>query len=284
MRILPFLLFITSFYFSSLALSGTVAKSTNRKVIVDFDGETIPEPNSRIYILDQETHKEVGLVEIQKVKGTRALGKILKGRANPGDTTDIAQSRKHREEEREPADESQVTHTISRPKNRTSYVTYGVGADFIYTSMYLKNSDGDGSVTGNGLGVRAAIEYPMSYNWVLSGSLGLHPLNVTSTTSGYDFTVATNYLGTEAIARYALDKRNEGLWLGGGLGYYFPMSSNLSTKPKSELTFIGSVGFNLRLSRDYLMVKSDFIMFQNSTIGDSSTQTFQVTFGGVYFF
>lgn len=294
MKTLPFFLFNISLVGSiSLSISswaGTVTKNTDdKKIILDFEGETVPSANDQIYVLDQNTHKEIGLVKIVKVKGARALGKLLKGKAKPGDTTDLALSKKsENEEDREPADDSTMNHATGknkRGKHSASRISYGVGGDFVYTSMYIKNDIGEGAVSGNGFGIKGAMDIPITPDWLVFSSLGIHPLNVTSTTSGYTMNLSINYLAIEGIFRYVLEKRQEGLWLGGGLGYYIPMSSNVEgTKPKSQMTLLGSVGYNMRMSRDYFTLKGDFVVFQSENSGGSTTQTFQVVLGGVYFF
>ncbi len=293
MKTLPFFLFsislVSGITLSRFSFAGTVTKNTdNQKIILDFDGETAPVPEDQIYVLDQNSHKEIGLVKIVKVKGSRALGKLLKGNAKPGDTTDIARTKRKNKEEREPAEESNLVGSSNRDgneKNHISRISYGVGADFVYTSMYMKNDVGEGAITGNGFGIRGALDYPINRDWLILGSLGLHPLNASSTTSGYPMNLSINYLALEGVLRYVLDKRNEGLWIGGGLGYYLPMSSNLEgSKPKSQLTLLGSAGYNMRLSRDYFTLKSDFVMFQSEKESGSTTQTFQLVLGGVYFF
>ncbi len=288
MQTLPFFLFIliASSFVAEICSAGTITKNSDKKVILDFEGETVPAPKDRVYVLDQTTHKEIGLVEIIKVKENRALGELVKGNAKPGDTTDTAPVAQKSDEERKPAEvnKKKLMGSTRNEKPHTSRRSYGVGLDFVYTSMYLKNTTGEGSITGNGFGIRGAVDIPLNSNWLILSSVGLHPLNVTSTTSGFTYTLSTNYLAFESIYRYVLDKRHEGLWLGGGLGLYFLMSSNAIPKPSTEVTFLGSGGYNMRLSRDYLTLKMDVVLFRNKTIGSSTTQTFQLVFGGIYFF
>lgn len=288
MQTLPFFLFIfiTSSFIADVCYAGTITKNSDKKIILDFEGETVPAPKDRVYVLDQTTHKEIGLVEIIKVKESRALGELVKGSAKPGDTTDTATTDHKRDEERTPAEvNKKKLMGISRnEKTHSSRLSYGGGLDFVYTSMYLKNTTGEGSITGNGFGVRGAIDIPLNSNWLILSSVGLHPLNVTSTTSGFNYSLSSNYLAFEGVFRYVLDKRHEGLWMGGGLGFYVPMSTNSTIKATNDLTLLGSGGYNMRLSRDYLTLKMDVVLFQNKTIGSSTTQTFQLVFGGIYFF
>jgi hypothetical protein len=272
-----------------MSQAGTVTKNSDRKVILDFEGEDVPAPNDRVFVLDQSTHKEIGLVEIIKTKGSRALGKLLKGAAKPGDTTDLAKKAK-KQEDRVPADED--TNVVSEPRTEerrtTSRMSFGAGADFVYTSIFLKNDVGEGGATGNGFALRGYIDASLGSDWAILGSLGLHPVNAqTSTQSGavsFEYKNNTNYLAMEGVARYLLDKRQQGLWIGGGLGYFIPMSSNIDPKPSSELALVGSAGFNVKVSRRYFSLKGDFVMFTPKSESGTSAQGMQFILGGAYFF
>jgi hypothetical protein len=285
---LPFFLllnFLTSvFSVSQITHAGTVTKKSDKGVIIDFADEEVPAPNDRVFILDQNTHKEVGLVKIIKTKNSRALGKLLKGKANPGDKTDLAPADPESDENREPAEETNMVQTTTRnSKNHISRISYGIGADYVYTYVYLKTELGEGSVSGSGFGLRGAIDAPLSADYALFSSVSLHPLTFSDEANGVP-TTTTTYMALDVIGRYIFDKRHEGIWLGGGLGYYLPISSDIKPKPTSEITLIGCAGFNLRLSRDYLTLKTDFVMYPNKNSNGQSTQAFQFVLGGVYFF
>lgn len=283
--------------FSSLYVNaGTVTKFTDGKVIIDFNGESIPSPNDKVVILDQSTHNEIGLVQIIKTKDSRALGKILKGSARPGDATDIIAG-KNREEERNPADEGSVDPLISSKQKRKkvrskSALRYGLGAHIVYTTVNIKSTNSSGALDGNGFGFNASIDYSLTPTWMLLGSLGLHPYNMNSGPQSASVSSnTTTYLASEGIVRYAFDKKTDGLWIGGGLGYFMTMSTNASTKT-NEMTFLGSAGYNMKLSSSYLAIKGDFVMFQpktlsvevNNTTVKHSFQAYQFVLGGIYFF
>lgn len=269
----------------SIVVAGTVTKATDKKIILEFNNEPMPPVKSRVMILDQDSHKEIGYVEIIKTKDNRALGLLRKGKAKPGDTADIAISNSLNDH-REPAkDNSNDILLNQKDKKRRvgSRLSYGVGTEFINTQMMIKSSNNSGTLDGNGFGVRAAVEYSFTPEWILFSSLGLHPLNMTSTASEIS-SINTNYLGAEGIVRYAFDKRTEGLWLGGGAGYYLTMSSNLSPKPVNDFVIIASAGYNIRLSRNYFSLKGDFVMFPSKKFNDYTYQAYQFVIGGVYFF
>lgn len=284
---LPFLLSFLSLITlsSSLVVAGTVTKASGKKIILEFNNEPMPPLKSKVTILDQDSHKEIGYVEIVKTKDQRALGILKKGAAKPGDTADIAVSNVL-DDHREPAkvNSNEYLANQKEKKKRTgSRLSYGVGTEFVNTQMMLKSSKNSGTLDGNGFGVRGAVEYAFTREWILLTSVGLHPLNMTSTSTEVS-SISTNYLGTEGIVRYAFDKRTEGIWIGGGAGYYLTMSSNLSPKPASDFVIIASAGYNVRLAHNYFALKGDFVMFPSKSFNGYTYQAYQFVIGGVYFF
>lgn len=267
-----------------MVVAGTVTKASGKKIILEFNNEPMPPLKSKVMILDQDSHKEIGFVEIVKTQDKRALGLLKKGAAKPGDTADIVVSN-GQNDYREPAkDNSNESFANQKNKRRAkSRISYGVGTEFINTQMMLKSSNNSGTLDGNGFGVRGAAEYSFTPEWILLASLGLHPLNMTSTSSEVS-SISTNYLGAEGIVRYAFDKRTEGIWLGGGAGYYLTMSSNLSPKPANDFVIIASTGYNIRLARNYFSLKGDFVMFPSKKFNGYTYQAYQFVIGGVYFF
>jgi len=270
--------------FSSAAIAGKVTKVQDNKVILDFSNETVPQLNSHVIILDQESHQEVGVIQITKTKDNRVLGLIKKGSAKPGDTGDIAPASSHTNP-RVPAKDnsSEIFLGGNKEKRKVSRWSYGFGAELINTQMQIKTSGNSGSLTGNGFGIRGVFEYALTSSWITQASLGLHPLVMNSDDSAIQ-KINTNFLAVEGIVRYAIDKKMEGLWIGGGAGYYLVMSSNIKPKPTSDFGFIGSAGYNMKLGKSYFSLKGDFILLSSRKSGDYTMQPYQFAVGGIYFF
>lgn len=275
---------LTLLVLPSLALAGTVTQNKNDKVIVDFAREDTPAANDRFFILDQETHKEIGIIEILKTKESRALGKLLKGKAKPGDTTDIAKpGRKKTEEDREPA-ESNVVNTRNRraggERSSGKKSNFGVGLNFVFTSVYIKNSVGDGAVTGSGFGVRGFFDMPFSSSsgpgFNLTASAGIHPFNVKSTIAEFSYEVNGTLLALEGVVRYAFERRNQGFWIGGGIDLMTPINSTTTEKPKSQTAPVGSGGINFKTGSGFISIRGDFFLLPSNS--------YQMALGGAYFF
>lgn len=276
---------------SPFVLAGTVTKISEDKVVVDFSGETIPKISDKVVILDQSSHQEVGVISIIKTKDSRALGKLVHGTAKPGDATDLMAKSKH-DDARIPADQgSERNNFESIPSGRKrkrivrKSMYYGVGADFVYTYVTLKTSGNSGSLDGNGFGLSGVIDYSINPNWILQGRVGWHPFNMQSTADSPTVTsIKSTYLALGAIARYSFDNSiNNGIWLGGGLNYLIPMSSNVSPKT-NEITFVASAGYNMKLGLNYFTIKGDYLMFQPKSSSGVSYQSSQFVLGGIYFF
>jgi hypothetical protein len=276
----------------SSAIAGSVEKITGAKVIFNFDGESAPSPGDKYFILDNSSNKEIGLFQVLKIKGNRALGKLLKGRGKAGDSTELAQQRTPPDRRSKNESSAMVRPNPRVEAQGSRQMFYGFGADFIMTSRYLNlASVGAGSFAGNAIGYRFVVDYPIKPPWVLLGSVGIHPFSVSGTATldseAFNYKETASYIAVEALARYLLEGRTEGLWVGGGLGLYLPssFSSTISTeKSKTEVTPIGSAGYNMRLGRKFTTFKVDVVNFPSKSSGmDFSKQTFQLVLGAIYF-
>lgn len=284
-----------AFYSFSPVQAGTVESLKGAKVIFDFNGEAAPNPGDKYFILDSHSNKEIGLVQVLKIKGARALAKLIKGRGRAGDATELAQEKveRHRRKESEESSES----AMIRPQNRNDHQgagikVYGVGIDLTMTSRYLNlPSVGSGSFAGNAIGYRFVVDYPLAPPWVLLGSVGIHPFSVSGTASldstSFAYKESHSYLAIEALGRYLLEGRTTGVWIGGGLGLYLPSSSSStlsSEKAKTEILPIGSVGYNMKYGPKFVTFKADVVNFPSKSSGlDLTKQTFQLVLGAIYF-
>jgi hypothetical protein len=297
-RTLPFFLLSIRFtalslglglIYPSSSLAGKITKNQQGQVVVQFDSdEPLPKTNQRYYVLDQSSHKEIGIITITKTKDARALGQLLKGKAKPGDTTDLAKSsRKGSDDDREPAETNSVRTSRKSPRESGRRSNIGVGLDLVYTSFYLVIPDstalpggGEGAISGTGVGVRGYFDYAFSRSGIRGLSLlasgGIHPVNAKSTEASYPFEVNVNCLRLGAQVRYSLENRRQGLWLAGGLGLLAPTSSTKDL----DSTAIGdlSAGYNIRAGKGFIALKGDLIILPEPS------GSYQMALGGAYFF
>lgn len=249
-------------------------------MLIDFQAEAPPIVKSQYHIINPTTQKEIGLVEITQIQGTRAMSKLLEGTAHPGDRTDIAwvaEETAKNQQERIPAESKTAPAAPKKKKtSKKGKAKFGVGANIVYTSLFVKNDIGSGAINGISGGFRVAYDYPATSWLAITALAGLHPQNAKAALADVTLEKNVNFLALEGLGRFFINKSNKGFWIGGGLGYYLPLSYKGTTKPKSEMDLIGSMGFNIPFGPTYLSLKGDMIILENNS--------FQLVGGGVYYF
>lgn len=85
MKILPFFFILSVLMtFSPRSFAGKITKVRGRQAVVQMDNEERLRLRQRIVMANPNTGDPIGILEITRKKGTRALGKIIKGRARIG--------------------------------------------------------------------------------------------------------------------------------------------------------------------------------------------------------
>ena len=86
MKYFSILISLLLFSFSFSAHAGKVMKVNGSKVYIMFDQEE-PFTTNDYFILNNAEGKKLGLVQIKKFKGRKAIGLLKKGKADKGYTT-----------------------------------------------------------------------------------------------------------------------------------------------------------------------------------------------------
>jgi RNase P/RNase MRP subunit p29 len=266
--------------FSSMGIAGTVTNKTANQVLIDFQGESVPSVKSQYHVLDQSTHKEIGLVEVVQVQGTRVMSRILQGTAKPGDRTDVywkaPSIAKQTQQGRNPAETIPAKKALKKKTSKKGKSKFGVGVNIVYTSFYIKNELGSGSISGISGGFRVAYDIPATKWLAFTTLVGFHPQSAKAALAEVNLEKNASYLALEGLGRIIVDKSNRGFWIGGGVGYYMPIAYKGATKPNSEVDLLGSMGFNIPFGKNYLSLKGDLILLENNS--------YQMVGGGVYYF
>lgn len=219
------------FCFSFSAHAGKVMKVKGEKVYILFDQED-PFAEGDYFLLNNDEGKKLGLVQLKKVKGLKAVGVLKKGKANKGYTTTFkAAGKKAKKESVAVTDDSSSVseeNDSTYPSSRMGVlVGYGMASQDVD-----QGAQGISSQSGSSIAVRGVYDYPLFSSVYIRGMAGGEFLSVsgdgapltapsTRTTIGTDIT----YLALDALFHWSVMKgASSNLYLIGGMGILYPMS------------------------------------------------------------
>jgi hypothetical protein len=250
---------------SVTAHAAVITKVSGEQVLIDLQGDSSYTEGSRYLLMVGDKKKAV--VEISKVKGDRAIGKVLKGTAQvsgtlaalptSGGASSAASSA--------PARSSRSARSSSRRsrRERSGSITYGGVIGYGSTSQTVAVTKGGVSetiaMTGSSISLKGFADLPISENFGVAGSspnLGAVETKIM-------------YLSADVLMRY--------LFLEGkfrpfpllGMGLHYPLSKSsgvLDVQRISATTifFLGG-GFNYTLNETmYLHATLEYGLFPPS--------------------
>lgn len=279
------------FFISSVtSLAASVARNTNGRIILNLSESESPAIEDKYSILDQDSHKEIGLVQIKKVQGQRALAKLVKGEAKPGDQADASHKTKSDlDNERTPAD-AKPKKRSSKNKKKESYFGVGVSAinatTFISVDRFPDGADGgDGSAIGSSMALDLYWDHALSKQWALNVSISTHNYKTSVDDANLQMEIAAEGFLVDLIGRYYFNRQINGLWLGGGLGYFIASKGSYTSNhsvteeditpfvPVSTPLFDGSAGYNMKVGDLAFGLRSTLLLFLSPQKNDYQTLT-----------
>lgn len=290
-RLTACLICLLTLAFTLNAFSGEVRKVKGKAVIIGIDGLSVSE-GDRIFAMDSNG-KKVGLIQITKIKGQRAAGKILKGRASEG--MELAQ--KGGKGSR--GSKSASGESSGGPTSGTLRI--GGLASFAMDTMKIKARNSAGTITedvptsGNGFGANAVGDFYFSPMVSVRALAGIETFKATGKstralcTNSVNCDTSITYFDITGLLRYhVLDESSFPIWLGLGAGFYFPMGSTsnvIEGKSISTASLItGGLGSDIKIGDNmYLPLQFDYSVFFPAS-DDVSTNIISIRAGILFKF
>ncbi len=253
---------VSAFLILFSAAGAHAAKLTKVKgdqVLIDLEGESAQygEGSRHLVMVDG---KRKAVVEISKVKGEKAIGKVLKGTVSEGATLAPLQISSS-----SPSSETATpTHTANADRPRShrkrskrsslfSGLTVGATGTYGIASQNVSTNILSASMTGSSYGLKAFGDYPISGDFGLLGRFGFENFAVagTSQTQG-NVTTSILYADADLLIRYHFLEGNFHPFPLLGLGLHLPLSKSSNVLDINQITpttifFIGG-GVNYVLS------------------------------------
>ncbi|WP_413287888.1 hypothetical protein [Bdellovibrio sp. HCB337] len=264
---------LSIFFVSNFALSATVSAVKNNKIMVSLEGESAS-PGSEFFVLNPQG-KKVAIVKITQVKGDRALAEIVKGSAKQGYTL---QSRGGGSGSMATTGGSDSYYDKKLSDRSHSGNSYGVVGGYLMNNMNINATGLKTNMSGSGFGALGYYDYALSPTLVARAMVGVEQYVVKGSNTSTspvsclaDCNVNLNYLSMYGIGRWNFMQGQYKSWIGGGLGYLYPISksstafSNASSLQANQI-FIFSAGMDIRLSgQTYVPVSIEYGLFPTSS-------------------
>jgi hypothetical protein len=281
-------LFLTLFI-SSTAYAGVIVKVKGKSALIDLKGGAASPGDSFYTVLPNG--KRAGIVRISKVKGEKAIGRVIKGNVAAGMTMEL-------QPPKVTGGGSEATKTKrassdSAPANRSYWGgLFGYGLDSMdvnvndsVTGAFIKKV----SLSGSGFSAKGLFDYEIFSQVWFRFTGGLEMFRVAGPKNCGSLNQQTcdaniNYLSMDFIGRYVFSDGSLRPWLGGGVGLLFPMSKEASALQTQSISTTNVImlsgGLDLFTSPNfYIPMSIEYGLLPKSDEVEASWIAFRVGFG-----
>jgi hypothetical protein len=260
-RIMTLLFLITPM----TSFSQVVKQVKNTKILIEFSGATTANKDDEFFVMN-ENNKRSALVKITQVKGTKALGIIVKGTAAPGNKVIPRKAT---------ATAGLKASESSAPAESPSFIRFdkmklGINLKMMMNAISAKQIDALSNqetvaMKGSNMGLSLNMDMPLAGRLVARGEAGVEMLDVkgTGTFTSCDGKTSTNcnaqitYLTLGAAGRYDLIQSKFNLWVGGGGLIKIPLSKKSTSLDESKIEMANSI--YVATGFDYMINNKSFI-------------------------
>lgn len=278
-------LVLSSLFFCVGAYAADVTKVKGSNALVDLKGEPAA-PGDTYFTLGSDG-KRRGILQITKVKGDKAIGKITKGRV------DIGMTLEKRVSAISPA--SGKSRKSGDTPSGTSYWggMFGLGMDKMNVKVHSSTHEGEtvgtSSMSGIGYGGSGFFDYELFKHIWFRGLGGIEGFNAAGNSiCGAANNSACNasiyYISLDFTARYVFTESTFRPWLGAGVALMFPASKTstaLDSASISNTTVIQVLGgVDYFINKDmFIPVSIEYGLLPASDEVDATWITFRIGLG-----
>jgi hypothetical protein len=231
--------------FASSAFAAEVIKVKGKSALIDLKGD--PAAPGDLFYAVKPDGKRAAIIKISKVKGEKAIGKVLKGKAASGYTLELKPSEVAQKSRPKRSSDDPSSEPTSEPVGgKRSY--WGGYFGFAQDSMDVNVNDfvsgtfrEKASLSGNGFSAKGLFDYELFPQVWFRGTTGLEGFSVSGKTAcGVNNAEACNadiyYLSFDFLGRYVFSEGSARPWIGAGVGLLFPVSKKATALDSSSIS------------------------------------------------
>ncbi len=275
-------------FLSAPAFAATVTKVKGKSALIDLQGEAAS-PGDSFYALGSGG-KRTGLIKVAKVKGEKAIGKIVKGSVGAGMKLELAPSKNASGGGGGGSNKRATTETKSDGRSYWGAM-FGYGRD----SMDVNVNDSvtgafkeKAALSGSGFSAKGLFDYEVFSQVWFRGTAGLEMFKVAGPAkcgnlNGEACTADINYISMDFVARYVFTTTSFRPWLGFGVGLLFPMSKSATALQAQSISTTNVImipaGVDWFISPNlYIPISVEYGMLPKSDEVEASWIAFRVGF------
>ncbi len=293
-----FILFILMTFLSTAVFAGTVVKTSGKKVYILFDpseGGTF-QKNDLFNITNQQG-KKLGVVELTKVQGYKALGVLKKGKAQKGNSTLFRSvGKKSKMKKLDGTDQKTAKEFDSDDKDISSpnsnRLRWGLQLGYGSAEQDVEQDAGISNQTGTSFAAKGIMDYPLLKSLSLHGALGAEIFSVSGTGQNAE-TLQNNvsissditFLSIDTLLKWAvISGRSSKFYLLGGIGILHPLSKSSDSIDSETISSLalGQFGAGVEFPVGGLTIPLDITYYLFPKSDTVSTSIISVKLG-VYF-
>lgn len=230
----------TCLHLPSLAIQ--IEKINGKSVLIDTQGESV-NIGDIFYSLD-DTGKKRGLIKISKIGRGKAIGKLGKGKAEPGWMLELKPPSTKAQTPRKPVQPKASSSALAQSaSSQRSYWGFMLGAIQDNVSVDLVD-DSTGLATGESVGLtgityaaKGFFDYKIFDGIWFRGATGVESLDASGKrTNGESRSATIMYMSFDFWGRYVFSEDSLRPWLGGGFNLMFPLSKSATALEESSIT------------------------------------------------
>lgn len=282
---------ILLFFFSPSVFAGSVIKVSDKKVYIKFTEDDSFTEGDVFYLTNPEG-KKIGLVQLQRVKGMKAIGILKKGKATTGNATlfkgvgkSVAKKGKLNDDESSSSDSDSDSSSSSTKSRWGGLLGYGMA------TQEVKQPTGTSSQSGSSIAIKLLYEMPIYDSISLRALGGFEIFSVSGTGrepgQSVDSTVGTDvtYGTVDALFRWNLSNSpSSSFYLLGGMGLWYPISSSSTSIDPSTITSfaIGEVGVGYEMKMQKFSIPIDLTYYYFPAGEEVETSVISVKAGIIF--
>lgn len=223
-----------------------VTKVKGKGVLIELRGDPAVAGDD-FYLLSPDG-KRKALIKISKVKGEKAIGKLLKGKAAPGYTMEFKAKKGGGKAAAASGGAKMAAPSMDDGSAAGGRAYWGGIFGFSKDSMTVQVTSatnqnlGSAPMSGYGFSAKGLFDYELFSQIWFRGTAGLETFNAEGTkpicgpTNTQACTAKLMYLTFDFIGRYVFGTGSFRPWLGGGLGLLFPASKDATALDPASIS------------------------------------------------
>ncbi|MGE4132437.1 MAG: hypothetical protein AB7F86_12415 [Bdellovibrionales bacterium] len=278
------------FCWSYSILAAEVVKVKGKSALVELKGE--PASPGDLFYLIAPDGKRRGIFKVSKKKGDKAIGKIMKGKAQPGFTLEYRSpkgSAKGPKLSKPSMDDGSAQAVLGTTRSYWGALL-GYSSDTMSVKVTnVSNQDvGTASMSGSGFSAKGLFDYELFSSIWFRGAAGIEMFNaegskICGVSNNASCTAKLMYLTFDFLGRYVFSKGTFRPWIGGGLDLLFPASKDASALDPSSISttnvIIAAAGLDWFMSPTfYIPISIEYGLLPKSDEVEASWIAFRAGF------